>query len=144
MRDSGSPLSLSGMLAEILLRKATIVPGGYSNTLRRQNESESRETVADFGNPVYRSSAALARETAMPHLPAAEALPEPVPLPGDALPLIRQARARFRFKAQHESEMSLKAGDIVIVTDAGDSEWWFGFANGSSGFFPASYVALLE
>jgi hypothetical protein len=117
------------------------MPSGYSNVAAPL--PDTRATAADFGNPVYRSSEALARQTAAP-LAAAEALPEPVALPGHALPLMRQARARFRFKKEKGSEMSLQAGDIVVVTDTSDKDWWFGFANGSSGFFPASYVALLE
>lgn len=140
-RDSTASLSLSGMLADLLLRKAH-VPSGYSAHKGAQ-EADPRASAADYGNPIYRSSHALARDTGRV-LPAAEVLPQPVALPGDALPLMRQARALFRFKAEKESEMSIKAGDIVIVTDASDPEWWFGFANGASGFFPATYVALLE
>ncbi len=56
-----------------------------------------------------------------------------------------QARALHDFEGQAEHELSLKAGDIVVLSDWSDDAWWTGTdANGKHGSFPASYVELVS
>jgi hypothetical protein len=53
--------------------------------------------------------------------------------------------AKYPFKAQEYGELSLDAGDTIVVTDTTDNIWWLGYKdNGSgrllSGVFPSNYV----
>lgn len=51
------------------------------------------------------------------------------------------AKALYDFQAQTSTELSLQAGDVVLVTDNVDADWLLGETlYGSSGTFPANYV----
>ncbi|XP_067944611.1 SH3 domain-containing protein 19-like isoform X3 [Watersipora subatra] len=54
-------------------------------------------------------------------------------LPGTAL---------YDFKAEHDSELSLKAGDIVTNVESVDGEWSLGRIGEKSGIFPTAFVRL--
>ena len=45
-----------------------------------------------------------------------------------------------------EDELSFKAGDIIMVVDSSDANWWTGAVDGTgpTGTFPANYVASVE
>jgi growth factor receptor-binding protein 2 len=49
-------------------------------------------------------------------------------------------QAMFDFTPQEANELEFTRGDIVIVTDKSDDNWWEGTVNGRSGMFPATYV----
>ena len=53
-------------------------------------------------------------------------------------------RANYNFAAESENELSLKKGDIVMVTKRIDDGWWAGICNGRSGMFPSNYVSVYE
>ncbi|CEP11286.1 hypothetical protein [Parasitella parasitica] len=53
--------------------------------------------------------------------------------------------AKYPFKAQEYGELSLDAGDTIVVTDTTDNIWWLGYKDGGanrplSGVFPSNYV----
>lgn len=53
--------------------------------------------------------------------------------------------AKYPFKAQEYGELSLDAGDTIVVTDTSDNIWWLGYKDGGgnkplSGVFPSNYV----
>lgn len=53
--------------------------------------------------------------------------------------------AKYPFKAQEFGELSLEAGDTLVVTDTSDNIWWLGYKDGGmnrplSGVFPSNYV----
>lgn len=53
--------------------------------------------------------------------------------------------AKYPFKAQEYGELSLDAGDEIVVTDTTDNIWWLGYKDGGgnrpvSGVFPSNYV----
>lgn len=53
--------------------------------------------------------------------------------------------AKYAFKAQEFGELSLDAGDTIVVTDTTDNVWWLGYKDGGlnkplSGVFPSNYV----
>lgn len=54
------------------------------------------------------------------------------------------ARALFDFVAQDKKELSFKRGDMIIITDVTDDNWWTGRAGGKSGLFPANYVQIIS
>jgi hypothetical protein len=55
--------------------------------------------------------------------------------------------AKYEFKAQGYGELSLQAGETVVVTDTTDNVWWLGYKDGGegqpiSGVFPSNYVRV--
>ena len=59
-----------------------------------------------------------------------------------AMALLSRVRAVHDYDAQETDELSLKAGDIILVTKAKPSsqDWWEGIVNDRKGLFPANYV----
>jgi len=62
--------------------------------------------------------------------------PESVPLP--------TARATFDFDPEHNDELTLREGDIVVVTEKRDDGWWRGRVGGREGLFPGNYVEEIK
>ncbi|XP_055789785.1 endophilin-A3b isoform X1 [Salvelinus fontinalis] len=52
-------------------------------------------------------------------------------------------RALYRFVAENEGELGFKEGDLIILTNQIDDNWYEGMISGESGFFPISYVNVL-
>lgn len=52
-------------------------------------------------------------------------------------------RALYNFKPENEKELAFKKGDILILTNQVDENWYEGQLSGVSGFFPISYVKVL-
>lgn len=54
--------------------------------------------------------------------------------------------ANYDFKPQDAEELELKRGDIVVVIDKKDPNWWFGEivrdSQVSRGLFPRTYVTV--
>jgi hypothetical protein len=66
---------------------------------------------------------------------------------GDANGSAEAVRAvvQFDYEAEDESNVSLRVGDVMMVTDQSDSDWWRGYSEGEEdkeGYFPASFVDL--
>ncbi|KAK3535327.1 hypothetical protein QTP70_008190 [Hemibagrus guttatus] len=52
-------------------------------------------------------------------------------------------RALFNFKPENQRELGFNKGDIIILTNQVDENWYEGLLNGESGFFPVNYVEVL-
>ena len=59
-------------------------------------------------------------------------------------PNIPKVRAKYDFKPQEEGELPLSFGDIIVVLDKSDENWWRGECNGKKGMFPAPYVEEIK
>jgi len=55
-----------------------------------------------------------------------------------------QAKALYAFQPQSQTELALKPGDIILITNNSNADWWVGTCNGKTGDFPANYVQLLK
>eukprot|EP01103_Thecamoeba_quadrilineata_P020580 TRINITY_DN8913_c0_g1_i1.p1 TRINITY_DN8913_c0_g1~~TRINITY_DN8913_c0_g1_i1.p1 ORF type:complete len:340 (-),score=59.03 TRINITY_DN8913_c0_g1_i1:105-1124(-) len=74
-----------------------------------------------------------------PQTMQAKALPMPPPRPQQ----IMRCRALYSFNAQNPTELSLRAGDIIVINNNSHPAWWTGSCNGATGDFPSNYVELL-
>ncbi|VDK41697.1 unnamed protein product [Anisakis simplex] len=71
--------------------------------------------------------------------------------PGNYVEMIQQesellAEALYDYSAQRDDELSFKNGDLIVVTERFDNEWWKGRLQmmnaGQEALFPANYVRL--
>ncbi|XP_033986434.1 endophilin-A3a [Trematomus bernacchii] len=52
-------------------------------------------------------------------------------------------RSLYSFEPENQGELGFKEGDIIILTNQIDENWYEGMIHGESGFFPISYVEVL-
>ncbi|XP_078508335.1 arf-GAP with SH3 domain, ANK repeat and PH domain-containing protein 1-like [Lissotriton helveticus] len=80
---------------------------------------------------------------------SAASLDTPQPLPRRmslSKPKLRRVKAIYECRADREDELTFSAGEILVVTDEEDQNWWNGYVEGHlnrRGVFPASFVHIL-
>lgn len=61
--------------------------------------------------------------------------------------LFRRVRALYDCSADREDELTFRTGEIIVVSEKEDDNWWKGWIEGQphrQGAFPASFVHVLS
>ena len=59
---------------------------------------------------------------------------------GSAVVPLGHVRALYDYTAQGDEELTFREGDVLVVLEKEDDNWWLGTMRGRQGMFPCSYV----
>lgn len=134
-----------------------IQPQAYDDILRLlPTDATSRSMAAPPSAMGFPPSATPASPFAgaMPS-PLSNMAPSPAAAPAAAMPpppaynapaenKLGNAEALYDYSGDNPSDLSIRRGDIIQLTELINDDWWKGTLNGKTGIFPRNYVKRLE
>ncbi|KAL0136795.1 hypothetical protein V8B55DRAFT_1542610 [Mucor lusitanicus] len=117
-----------------------IQPQAYDDILRLLPTDVSSRNMAPPSSMGFPQSAA-------PASPFAGAMPSPVGGAYNAPPAenkLGNAEALYDYSGDNPSDLTIRRGDIIQLTELINDDWWKGTLNGKTGIFPRNYVKKLE
>ncbi|XP_044048180.1 endophilin-A3b isoform X2 [Siniperca chuatsi] len=103
--------------------------------------SEHNGSVGFYLQPSITSAVSSGEQlTVLPPRPGS-----PVSCSADSKLVLDQpcCRAMYSFHPNHEGELDFSEGDVIVLTNQVDANWYEGALGGQSGLFPVSYVDVL-
>ncbi|XP_056242875.1 proline-serine-threonine phosphatase-interacting protein 1a [Seriola aureovittata] len=93
------------------------------------------------GNGSTGSKTSINEPVAQPTAETSEGVYASIPGFQASQPSSQEYKALYDYVAQGDDELSVSAGDVVVVKDQGDDGWWLVQRNGLTGLVPGSYLA---
>uniref|UniRef100_A0A3B4W8T6 Proline-serine-threonine phosphatase interacting protein 1a n=2 Tax=Seriola lalandi dorsalis TaxID=1841481 RepID=A0A3B4W8T6_SERLL len=93
------------------------------------------------GNGSTGSKTSINEPVAQPTAETSEGVYASIPGFQASQPSSEEYKALYDYVAQGDDELSVSAGDVVVVKDQGDDGWWLVQRNGLTGLVPGSYLA---
>ncbi|CAP39657.2 Protein CBG23363 [Caenorhabditis briggsae] len=122
-----------------LVRQCESSPGEFSVSVRFQDSIQHFKVLRDKGGKYYlwtekhnslNETASVSRTHTL--------------LLSDMTIEVKFVQALFDFNPQESEELAFKRGDVIILIDKTDSNWWEGQLNNRRGIFPSNYVTHLQ
>ncbi|KAG7280043.1 hypothetical protein CRUP_030499 [Coryphaenoides rupestris] len=105
----------------------------FTNLLQGNNLSSSRSNICEPGSK---------GETTLPNDSVYASIPGLPQEPAAYREFSEEYKVLYDYVAQGDDELSISAGDTVVVIDQGQDGWWTVERNNQSGLVPGSYLTL--
>ncbi|KAM8947325.1 arf-GAP with SH3 domain, ANK repeat and PH domain-containing protein 1-like isoform 2-T2 [Pelodytes ibericus] len=141
--------------SDVLSRRPSIGSPKLSS-LHEVPETPQKEDYRMDGNLMPGNQRPSQNNTNSPGSSMQELYNVPVPIQEPPLPMprrmslskpkLRRVKALFDCTADREDELTFSTGEIIVVTEEEDQNWWNGYIDGQlhrRGVFPASFVHIM-